>query len=101
MLYGWHDCGMATQRIARRQRISTTVDPELLAQARALDPGASDSKMLERALSALISSYRRAEIDEAYEAAYAALPMEAPDEWGDLVSFGEAVRVRPVMRDSA
>ncbi len=33
-----------------------------------------------------------AEIDQAYERAYAKHPVDEPDEWGDLASFGEAVR---------
>ena len=39
---------------------------------------------------ALLSQYRAAEIDEAYAAAYAAHPIDEPDDWGDLASFGEA-----------
>ena len=50
------------------QPVDTAADPEVQAQVRAL------------------------EIDEAYQSAYAALPMDAPDEWGDLASFGETVR---------
>jgi hypothetical protein len=37
---------------------------------------------------------RRSEIDAAYEAAYAQHPIDEPDEWGDLASFGDAVRRR-------
>jgi hypothetical protein len=77
-----------------RVRISTTVDPEVLALARALDPTASDASLVERALRALLAQHRRAEIDEAYARAYAEQPLDVPDEWGDLESFGAAVRQR-------
>jgi hypothetical protein len=73
-------------------RISTTVDDELLNHARALDPGATDASMIERALQALLRSHRRAEIDRAYDTAYSAHPFDEPDEWGDLASWGDAVR---------
>jgi Arc/MetJ family transcription regulator len=77
-----------------RVRISTTVDPDVLAQARALDPLASDASLVERALRALLAQHRRAEVDEAYARAYAEQPLDAPDDWGDLESFGAAVRRR-------
>ncbi|MFT3833863.1 MAG: hypothetical protein QM711_11180 [Micropruina sp.] len=75
-----------------RQRISTTVDAELLARARALDHTGTDASMIERALRALLAEVRAVEIDRAYSTGYAAQPMNAPDEWGDLASFGAAVR---------
>ena len=80
----WHDHGMA------KLRLSTTVDEDLLTRARALCPGCTDASMIESALEALLRSYRKAEIDEAYAAAYAAHPFDEPDEWGDLASWGEA-----------
>lgn len=75
-----------------RQRISTTVDAELLARARALNLSGTDASMIERALSALLAQHRAAMIDRQYAAAYAAQPLNTPDEWGDLASFGAAVR---------
>lgn len=85
--HAWHNRGMA------RQRISTTVDAELLARARALNSG-TDASMIERALSALLALHRAAELDREYADAYAAQPLDTPDEWGDLASFGTAVRAR-------
>lgn len=76
-----------------RVRLSTTVDPELLRRARELLPG-SDASLVEAALTALLKEHRRAEIDAAYAAGYAAHPLDEPDEWGDLASFGDAVRAR-------
>lgn len=75
-----------------RQRISTTVDPDLLARARALDPDSNDASMVERALRALLAAHRRSELDRAYETAYAMHPLDTTDDWGDLASFGDAVR---------
>ena len=75
-----------------RQRISTTVDAELLARARALDHTGTDASLIERALRALLAEVRAVEIDRAYSTGYAAQPMNAPDEWGDLATFGAAVR---------
>lgn len=42
--------------------------------------------MMDAALEALANRHREAEIDAAY-AAYDRLPMNAPDEWGDLESL--------------
>jgi hypothetical protein len=53
-----------------RVRISTTVDQELLDDAR---------------------KRRAPSIDEAYAAAYELHPVDEPDEWGDLASFRAAV----------
>lgn len=81
--YLWHVCGMA------RIRVSTTVDEELLEQARRLRAGSNDAALLDEALGALLARHRRAQIDTAY-AAYDDLPLDEPDEWGDLASFREA-----------
>ena len=69
-----------------RRRVSTTVDGDLLDQARGLQAWASDAAMMDAALEALAKRHREAEIDAAYEA-YDRLPMNTPDEWGDLESF--------------
>lgn len=79
----WHDCGMA------RVRVSTTVDGDLLTEARRSRAGANDSSLLEAALLALLASDRSARIDESY-GAYDEHPIDEPDDWGDLASFRAA-----------
>jgi antitoxin MazE5 len=72
-----------------RTRISTTVDADLLAGARRLRAGLTDSAVIDEALAALLARHRAAEIDAAY-AAYDARPLDERDEWGDLASFRAA-----------
>lgn len=72
-----------------RIRVSTTVDGDLLAQARALRGAATDAALIDEALGALLARYRTAEIDASY-AAYDEHPADEPDEWGDLASFRRA-----------
>jgi len=72
-----------------RVRVSTTVDGELLAEARSSRRGASDAVLLDEALRALLARHRAGEIDAAY-AAYDEHPVDEPDDWGDLRSFREA-----------
>jgi hypothetical protein len=72
-----------------RERVSTTVDRDLLAEARAARADLNDAALLDAALAALVSSTRAAEIDAAY-AAYDDHPIDQPDEWGDLASFRRA-----------
>lgn len=81
MPHPWHDYGMA------RTRISTTVNADLLVEARRACGDASDAALIDEALAALLARHRAAAIDEAYAAAYAASPIDEPDEWGDLSSF--------------
>lgn len=69
-----------------RVRISTTVDEQLLAEARRTLGGIKDSALVDEALAALLARNRAAEIDLAY-AAYDRVPLDAVDEWGDLASF--------------
>lgn len=83
MPYQWHSYAMA------RERISTTVDGGLLAEARAVRAGLNDAALFDAALAALVRSSRAVEIDAAY-AAYDDHPMDEPDEWGDLASFRDA-----------
>ena len=45
--------------------------------------------MMDAAFDALTASYPEAEIDAADEA-YDRLPLDEPDDWGDLASFHEA-----------
>ncbi|HEV2756789.1 MAG TPA: DUF2191 domain-containing protein [Actinomycetota bacterium] len=72
-----------------RARISTTVDADLLAQARRSRAGAADSVLIDEALRALLARQRTAEIDLSY-AAYDRQPLDQGDEWGDLASFRDA-----------
>jgi hypothetical protein len=72
-----------------RIRVSTTVDDQLLKDARQMSAGLNDAALLDEALAALLARYRAAEIDASY-AAYDHQPMDDPDEWGDLDSFREA-----------
>jgi len=72
-----------------RVRVSTTVDERLLVSARQARRELADSALLDEALAALLARHRAVEIDAAY-AAYDECPLDAPDEWGDLVSFRAA-----------
>jgi hypothetical protein len=74
-----------------RTRVSTTVDDELLREARSRTPGLNDAALLDAALDALVARHRSAEIDAAYSA-YDEHPLDKPDEWGDLASFRDAAR---------
>lgn len=74
-----------------RVRVSTTVDEELLEEARRLLAGTNDAGLLDEALAALLAKHRAAEIDAAY-AAYDDRPIAEADEWGDLESFRKAAR---------
>lgn len=72
-----------------RVRVSTTVDQDLLEEARRLRANLNDAALLDEALGALLARHRAAQIDATY-AAYDEHPLDAPDEWGDLASFVEA-----------
>ena len=69
--------------------MSTTVDPDLLAAARRVRAGVNDAALLDEALAALVARHRMSEIDDAYRA-YDRMPIDEPDEWGDLASFRAA-----------
>jgi len=72
-----------------RIRVSTTVDQQLLQDARdALSP-VTDAALLDSALAALLGHHRASEIDDSY-VAYEEHPLDEPDAWGDLASFREA-----------
>lgn len=75
-----------------RIRVSTTVDEGLLTSARAACNDLNDASLLDAALQALLRAHRTAEVDAGY-AAYDRTPLDAPDEWGDLASFGDAASV--------
>jgi hypothetical protein len=66
--------------------VSTTVDAELLEQARRLGIAGTDASLLDKAFGALIARHRAGEIDLSYEA-YDRHPLDEPDDWGDLASF--------------
>jgi hypothetical protein len=72
-----------------RIRLSTTVDPELLASASSVRSGITDAALIDEALAALLARYRSAELDASY-AAYDEHPADEPDEWGDLASWRRA-----------
>lgn len=72
-----------------RVRLSTTVDEQLLEDARQARAGKPDSVVIDDALVALLARDRAAEVDAAY-AAYDEHPLSEEDEWGDLDSFREA-----------
>jgi post-segregation antitoxin (ccd killing protein) len=71
-----------------RTRVSTTVDAELLENARRT-LAMTDSALLDKALAALMDRHRASQIDAAY-AAYDEHPLHEPDAWGDLAAFREA-----------
>ncbi len=72
-----------------RTRISTTVDEELLGEARRVSDTKNDAALLDLLLTLFLKEHRRAEIDKQYEA-YDRIPLDTPDAWGDLKSFMEA-----------
>ena len=72
-----------------RRRLSTTVDAELLAQARTIRSATTDASLIDEALAALLARYRSAEVDASY-AAYDKHPLDEADDWGDLASFRRA-----------
>lgn len=72
-----------------RQRVSTTVDGNLLAEARALRAGSTDAALFDEALTALLARHRAVAIDASY-AAYDDHPIDESDEWGDLGAFRRA-----------
>ena len=72
-----------------RVRLSTTVDAQLLEDARRVREGKPDSIVIDDALAALLARHRSAEVDAAYSA-YDEHPLDEQDEWGDLATFREA-----------
>ena len=72
-----------------RVRLSTTVDEQLLEDARRALDGRPDSIVIDHALAALVARHRSAQFDAAY-AAYDEHPLAEQDEWGDLATFREA-----------
>ena len=70
-----------------RVRVSTTVDAELLREARAAHGPGTDASVVEAALTAYLRAHRSAEIDNAYAVAYASQPLDTSDAWGDLASW--------------
>ena len=72
-----------------RVRVSTTVDEHLLADARQASGGQSDAVLIDEALRSFLLRHRAAQLDAEYDA-YDALPLDDPDEWGDLAAFRAA-----------
>jgi hypothetical protein len=72
-----------------RTRISTTVDADLLEDARRVRSESNDAALIDTALAALLARHRSAQIDASY-AAYDEQPLDQPDEWGDLAAFRDA-----------
>jgi hypothetical protein len=72
-----------------RVRLSTTVDAQLLEDARRALEGKPDSIVIDEALAALLARHRSAQVDAAY-AVYDEHPLAERDDWGDLASFREA-----------
>jgi Bacterial antitoxin of type II TA system, VapB len=72
-----------------RVRVSTTVDEQLLAEARRVTGNRTDAVLLDEALRSLLSRHRAAELDAEY-VVYDVHPLDEPDEWGDLATFRSA-----------
>jgi hypothetical protein len=72
-----------------RVRVSTTVDGDLLAEARRLRSHSNDATLLDEALRSLVASNRSGEIDATY-VAYDQFPVDGPDDWGSLAEFRSA-----------
>ncbi len=72
-----------------RQRVSTTVDARLLADARRLRDGTNDAVFFDEALAALVARHRASERDATYTV-YDEHPLDEPDAWGDLAAFRRA-----------
>jgi hypothetical protein len=74
-----------------RVRINTSVDRALLERARRARPGVSDAELIDEALTMLPGRDDVNDLDWAYARAYAAHPLDEPDEWGNLASFRDVV----------
>ena len=72
-----------------RIRVSTTVDGDLLTDARRVGGHRTDAALLDEALHAFLARHRAAVIDAGY-ASYDDHPLDEPDAWGDLGSFRRA-----------
>ena len=72
-----------------RIRLSTTVDSELLRNARSLGTDSTDAAIIDEALRAFLAKHRAAQVDASYEA-YDTQPLGEPDDWGDLASWRAA-----------
>jgi len=66
--------------------VSTTVDQDLLAEARRANGGQPDAVLIDEALRSFLLRHRAVQLDAEYDA-YDAHPLDEPDAWGDLASF--------------
>ncbi|WP_203568059.1 hypothetical protein [Aestuariimicrobium ganziense] len=71
-----------------RVALNITVDGDLLRQARECAGTPSDPELLDQALAALIAQSEKSDPDVR---AWQDNPLDAPDAWGDLASWGRAV----------
>ncbi len=69
-----------------RIRISTTVDEQLLQEARQIVPNGTDAALIDSALGALVARHRKIDVDRSYSA-YDQHPIDTEDAWGSLGAF--------------
>ena len=62
-----------------RVRVSTTVDGDLLSEARRIRVQSNDATLIDEALRSFIASNRSSEVDAAYSA-YDQFPIDVPDD---------------------
>lgn len=62
-------------------------------RARRVGPNTTDAALVDAALEAVVARHRREEIDAQY-AVSDEIPLDTPDEWGDLQSWHEAIDKR-------
>lgn len=79
----WHGGDMS------KVRIDVMIDAELLERARVILSGVSDSSLIATALRSLLAAHRHAEVDAGYQA-YDDRPLDTPDAWGNLATWGQA-----------
>ena len=73
-----------------RVKLSTTVDEELLSEARRLHEGMADSALVEAGRAALVRELRDEPLARLYAEAYKRYPADEPDDWGDVRTLLDA-----------